>query len=49
MSKTWEAIVWFGKNIFGCLLFALGFNLFLSPNDLNAGGISGLAMIFATV
>ena len=46
MSKTWEAIVWFGKNIFGCLLFALGFNLFLSPNDLNAGGISGLAMIF---
>ena len=46
MNKTWEAIIWFGKNIVGCLLFALGFNLFLSPNDLNAGGISGLAMIF---
>ena len=27
-------------------MFALGFALFLQPNDLNAGGISGLAMIF---
>ncbi len=43
------------KNIVGCALFALGFDLFLSPNGLNAGGISGLAMIlvhltgFATI
>lgn len=28
----------------GCALFGLGFNLFLLPNDLNAGGISGLSM-----
>lgn len=28
----------------GCVLFSLGFNLFLAPNDLNAGGISGLSM-----
>lgn len=33
-----------GKTVFGCALFSLGFNLFLSPNGLNAGGISGLSM-----
>ena len=31
--------------ILGSLIFALGFDLFLVPNDLNAGGISGLSMI----
>lgn len=29
----------------GCALFGLGFNLFLKPNDLNGGGLSGLAMV----
>ena len=29
----------------GCALFSLGFNLFLLPNDLNAGGLSGIAML----
>ena len=33
-----------GKTVFGCMLFSLGFNLFLEPNGLNAGGISGLSM-----
>ena len=28
----------------GCAMFGLGFNLFLEPNGLNAGGISGLSM-----
>lgn len=32
------------KTAIGCGLFALSFNLFLAPNGLNAGGISGLAM-----
>lgn len=32
------------KMIAGCALFGVGFNLFLLPNDLNAGGISGLSM-----
>ncbi len=31
--------------LLGCVFFGLGFNLFLLPNDLNAGGISGVAMI----
>ncbi|MBO5078703.1 MAG: YitT family protein [Oscillospiraceae bacterium] len=29
----------------GCALFGLGFNLFLEPHGLNAGGISGLSMV----
>ena len=29
----------------GCAVFALGFNLFLEPNGLSAGGISGIALI----
>lgn len=35
------------KVIIGCMIFGLGFDLFLMPNDLNAGGISGLAMAIA--
>lgn len=34
----------YGKVAFGAILFGIGFNLFLVPNGLNAGGISGLAM-----
>lgn len=33
------------KTIVGCVLFGLGFNLFLSPNGMNAGGITGLSMV----
>ena len=32
------------KTVIGCAMFGLGFNLFLEPNGLNAGGISGFAM-----
>lgn len=47
MKKTeiLDWLVWFGKIILGSAIFALGFDLFLSPNDLNAGGVSGIAMI----
>lgn len=31
--------------IIGCLLVAISYNLFLSPNDIVAGGISGIAII----
>ncbi len=34
------------KTVVGCAIFGLGFDLFLLPNNLNAGGISGLAMVF---
>ena len=33
------------KIVVGCALFAFGLNLFLLPNGVNAGGISGLSMI----
>lgn len=45
MKKGMKTLVWFTKIIAGCALFSLGFALFLEPNDLNAGGISGLAMM----
>lgn len=37
-------MMWIVKVLLGCAIFALGFNLFLEPNGLNAGGLSGLAM-----
>lgn len=33
------------KTVLGTALFALGLNLFLLPNDLNTGGVSGIAMV----
>ena len=49
MNKTVQSLRWFLKIIVGCVLFALGFDLFLGPNDLNAGGISGMAMILVHI
>lgn len=46
MKKAWKYIPMFIKILMGCILFGLGFNLFLLPNGLNAGGISGLSMLF---
>ena len=46
MEKGMKTLIWFAKIIAGCAIFAAGFAVFLEPNDLNAGGISGLAMIF---
>jgi uncharacterized membrane-anchored protein YitT (DUF2179 family) len=46
MPKVWKSISDILKIAVGCCLFALGFNLFLAPNELNAGGLSGLAMLF---
>ncbi len=45
MKKLFRTIVWCISILAGCVLFAIGFNLFLGPNELNAGGVSGLAMI----
>lgn len=45
-GKLLEALWFLVKMIVGNALFALGFNLFLTPNDLNAGGLTGLAMVF---
>ena len=45
MGKFWKPVRGVLKIIIGCAIFGLGFNLFLAPNDLNAGGLSGLAMM----
>lgn len=47
MKKVFQSAFWFFKIIIGSTIFSVGFNMFLGPNDLNAGGISGLAMIIA--
>lgn len=49
MKKALQTALWIGKILVGCILFALGFNLFLEPNGLNAGGLSGLAMVLVHV
>ena len=45
MRKGMKTLIWITKIVGGCALFGAGFALFLEPNDLNAGGISGLAMM----
>ena len=45
MHKIWQKIAWLPATVAGSAIFALGFALFLQPNDMNAGGISGLAMV----
>ena len=44
MHKAREVMLDIIKTVFGCALFGIGFNLFLEPNGLNAGGISGISM-----
>ena len=45
MDKTKGMALNLVKSMIGCALFGLGFNLFLGPNGLNAGGITGLSMV----
>ena len=45
MKKTVSTLIWTIKIIVGACMFALGFDLFLEPHSINAGGISGLAQI----
>lgn len=45
MNTKLKIVLEYLRIIAGCALFGLGFNLFLEPNDLNAGGITGLSMV----
>ena len=47
MSNRWQKYGWIGATFVGSAVFALGFSMFLEPNDMRAGGISGLAMVMA--
>lgn len=45
MKKSLENVLWLAKIVLGCAMFAVSFDFFLEPNALNAGGVSGLAMV----
>ena len=45
MKKVWQEIWWGLKIILGSAVFSFGFNMFLEPHGMNAGGVSGLAMV----
>lgn len=45
MDRKWKTVISAIKTVIGCALFGLGFNLFLEPNGLSAGGVSGLSMV----
>lgn len=47
MKRIWKKINWIILTVAGSAIFALGFSLFLEPNDINTGGISGLAQTLA--
>ena len=49
MKKYAEFLLWLLKMAAGCLLFGLGFDLFLEPHGMNSGGISGLAMVLVHI
>ena len=44
MKAIWHKYGWILKTVVGSTIFAAGFSLFLMPNEMNPGGISGLAM-----
>ena len=48
-KRYWSAVLDILKTAIGCAIFALGFDLFLLPGGMNAGGLSGLAMAFVHV
>ena len=45
MKKMWDKIGWVLMTIVGSAIFGAGYAIFLGPNNLNAGGISGLAAV----
>ena len=45
MKNFWSKFGWIVTTILGSFIFGAGYAIFLGPNDLNAGGISGLAAI----
>lgn len=45
MDRHWKQFGWILSTAAGSALFALGFSLFLIPNEINTGGLSGVAML----
>ena len=49
MNNRSQTVVNVIKTTIGCALYGIGFDFFLEPNGLNAGGISGLSMVIVHV
>ena len=49
MKELWSKISWFVATVLGSSAFGIAFGVFLDPNGLNAGGISGLAQVIVEV
>lgn len=49
MKDLWNKLGWVIMTVLGSTVFAMGFALFLMPNDMNAGGISGLAQVVVEI
>lgn len=45
MKKLWDKIGWVILTVVGSFIFGAGYAVFLGPNGLNAGGISGLSAV----
>ena len=49
MKRVGKHILTYLKITIGCLIFSIGYNLFLAPGGLNAGGITGLSSVLVEV
>lgn len=49
MKKWYRKFGWIFSTVIGAAIFALGFDLFLAPHELNCGGVSGLSMVLVEV
>lgn len=49
MRKILKDYSWVFKTIVGSAVFAFGFSIFLEPNNINTGGVSGLAQAVAQI
>lgn len=49
MGNIWKKYGWIVKTVIGSAVFAFGFSIFLEPNNINTGGVSGLAQAVAQV
>ena len=45
MKKLWDKFGWVLMTTVGSFIFGAGYAIFLGPNELNAGGISGLSAV----
>ena len=45
MKDKWHSFKWIFYTVVGSAIFALGFSLFLLPNEMSSGGVSGFALV----